>query len=360
MKRLNLDFGKRSYDIVIENSFDALAQEMSMVCRGRVLLVTDTNVAPVFADEVSAALEEADVDVCGVYSFKAGEKSKNIDTLQDIYNACVKYGLDRNASIAALGGGVCGDMAGLAAATYMRGIGFVQIPTTLLAQTDSSVGGKVGIDFAGIKNIVGAFKQPRLVYINTKTLKTLPQREFSAGMAEIIKYGIIRDSKFFDFLDKNSEKIKALDENMLEDMIYRCCEIKADVVMNDETERGVRAILNFGHTIGHGVESAKEFELLHGECVAIGMSGALEISRMRGYMDADSIEACNALIKKYNLSTSVSGADESDIIGCMKNDKKKLDGRLRFVLAQKIGSVEIFDDVGDDEISNAVSCIVKP
>lgn len=358
MKRLTLDFGKRSYDIVIENSFDNLADEMEKVCRGKILLVTDTNVEPVYADEVRALAAQAGLDVCGCVTFEAGEKSKNIDTIQKIYRTCIEYGLDRNGTIAALGGGVTGDMAGFAAATYMRGINFVQIPTTLLAQTDSSVGGKVGIDFADIKNVVGAFKQPALVYINTATLKTLPEREFSAGMAEVIKYGIIRDRSFLDFLREKSALIKAIDEETVGEMIYRCCEIKADVVMNDETEKGLRAILNFGHTIGHGIESAKNFELLHGECVAIGMAGALEISRARGYVSENDVRACLELINNYGLNVSVGKINAADVIGYMKNDKKKLDNKLRFVLARKIGSVDIFDDISEDEMKLAVECVI--
>ncbi len=358
MKRLTLTFEKKSYDIVISDSFDLLKEELYKVCKGKVLLVTDTNVLALYKEEVQEIITKAGIELAGCVSFDAGEKSKNIDTLQKIYEACIEHELDRNSTIIALGGGVVGDMSGFAAATYMRGINFVQVPTTLLAQTDSSVGGKVGIDFCGAKNIVGNFKQPSLVYINTSTLKTLPNREFSAGMAEVIKYGYIKDSEFLSFLEKEHESICALDSVMVEKLIYNCCKIKADVVMQDEEEKSIRAILNFGHTIGHGVESAKNFELIHGECVALGMIAAIIISVKREWIDASEIERIKDILKKYSLMTKVMGVNTDEIIGYMKKDKKKLNSKLRFVLLQDIGKAIITDDVSDEEIMISINAVM--
>lgn len=361
MKRLHLDFDKRSYDIVISGSFAEFPGEFLAVSGGKVLIVTDTNVAPLYLDEIkdnlcSAGVRPEDIADIAVVS---GEMSKNIEVLQTIYDACIRHGMDRKSTVVALGGGVVGDMAGYAAATYMRGIKFVQVPTTLLAQTDSSVGGKVGIDYSGVKNIVGAFKQPSLVYINTSTLGTLPRREFSAGMAEVIKYGFIWDSSFLDYLKTNMEKINNLDTDCLERVIYKCCSIKAEVVQQDETESGLRAILNFGHTIGHGIESAKGFELLHGECVALGMIGALEIARSRGYVTNSDIQLCSALLKGYDMPCKTGGVPLETVLGYMKNDKKKENGTLRFVLTRPVGECAVYDDVSAEEMAQAVKAVLE-
>lgn len=359
MEKLRVELGNRSYDIVIDGSFDCLAQELMKVCTGKVLVVSDTNVAPLYIKEVAAQIEKAGLVYAGEMIFEAGEKSKNIGVLQDIYKACIKASLSRGDTVLALGGGVVGDIAGFSSSSYMRGINFVQVPTTLLAQTDSSVGGKVGIDFDDVKNIVGAFKQPKLVYINTSTLKTLPKREFSAGMAEVIKYGIIRDAAFLDFLEDNADAIKSLRADLTEKMIYNCCKVKADVVANDETENGLRAILNFGHTLGHGVESAKGFELLHGECVAIGMVGALRISRMRGYITDAEEQRCFDIIEKYDLAKAAKLLEADVVLRYMKNDKKKVGSTLRFVLAKSIGDASVYSDVDENEIKQALALILE-
>lgn len=359
MKKLRVELGERSYSIAIDNSFAMLSGELAKACRGKVLIVSDTNVAPIYKAELEKEIEKAGLICAGEAIIEAGEKSKNIDTLQNIYHACIKATLSRGDTIIALGGGVVGDIAGFAAASYMRGIGFVQIPTTLLAQTDSSVGGKVGIDFAEAKNIVGAFKQPKLVFVNTSTLKTLPQREVSAGMAEVIKYGIIRDAAFLDYLEQNAECIKRLETTAIETVIYNCCAIKADVVARDETESGLRAILNFGHTIGHGIESAKCFELLHGECVAIGMIGALRISKIRGYISDDDENRCCAIIKTYGLDDTASGLSGEDVLKYMKNDKKKIGDTLQYVLIEKIGCAKVYRDISDAETAEAIARTIE-
>ena len=361
MQKLHLDFDKRSYDIVISDSFAEFPREFASVNGGKVLIVTDTKVAPLYLDEIRRLLYCAGIarENTADIVIEAGEQSKNISVLQTIYDACIQHGMDRKSTIIALGGGVIGDMAGFAAATYMRGVRFVQVPTTLLAQTDSSVGGKVGIDYNGVKNIVGAFLQPALVYINTNTLKTLLKREFSAGMAEVIKYGVIKNAAFLQYLEDNKDKACALDPETMQTIIYNCCAVKASVVQQDETETGMRAILNFGHTVGHGIESAKGFELLHGECVALGMVGALKIALERGYVSEQDAEQCTALLQGYGLPVKTGGVDVKTVLSYMKNDKKKENGQLKFILPRRMGAAEIYTDVTHAEIVRAVEAVLE-
>lgn len=357
MQKLKVELGSRSYSICIDESFDKLEEciEKSFT---KALIVTDSNVERLFAEEVKEKLAHKFSDV-GICVFEAGEKSKNIETMQIIYDACLEHGLDRKSCIIALGGGVTGDMAGFAAATFMRGIGFIQIPTTLLAQTDSSVGGKVGIDYSSTKNIIGAFKQPDLVYICTKTLKALPKREFEAGMAEVIKYSAIYDIDFLTYLEEYTDEIKSLSHEQISQMIFKCCAIKADVVAKDETEQSLRMILNFGHTIGHGIESAKGFELLHGECVSLGMICAFEIGKNRNLITDAYVDRMINAMKSYNLLQTASGITADEIIGYMKKDKKKVGSKLNFVLPAGEGKVEIASDITDSEVKMAISKILK-
>lgn len=356
MKRLNLDFGKRGYEIYIDKNFEKLSE---CLCENytALLVVADSNTAPLYAKEVCAILKTK-AERVGLCVFDAGEKNKNYKTIHKIYDACIENGLDRKSAIVALGGGVCGDMAGFAAATFMRGIGFIQIPTTLLAQTDSSVGGKVGIDYGGIKNIVGAFKQPNLVYINTATLNTLNNREFSAGMGEVIKYGVIWDADFLTWLDKNCDSVKKRDSATLEEMIFRCCRAKADVVVRDETENSLRMILNFGHTIGHGIESAMDFSYLHGECVALGMICAMHIALERKMIDQSFFNELSELEKKYGLFLKADIKNEDEVLRYIKNDKKKTGDKINFVLPVSRGSVKIFTDVSAEQMKNAIKKII--
>lgn len=357
MQKLKVDLGKRSYNICIEDSFSHLAECIEKNFT-KAIIVTDSNVEKLYLNEVKTILESK-ISRVGVCVFEAGEKSKNIDTLQSIYNACLEYGLDRKSCIVALGGGVTGDIAGFAAASFMRGISFVQIPTTLLAQTDSSVGGKVGIDYSNTKNIIGAFKQPDLVYICTKTLNSLPVREFEAGMGEVIKYSAIYDIDFLAYLEENAEEIKKLSHRHISQMIYRCCEIKADVVSKDETEQNLRMILNFGHTVGHGIESAKGFELLHGECVALGMICAFEIAKMRNTISSEYAQRMTDAMKKYNLICEATDICEDEVLDYMKKDKKKVASKLNFILPTGEGKVSIVNDVTDEEIKTVIKKIMR-
>lgn len=359
MEKLFVDLGKNSYDILFSDSFSGLILALSDIkAPQKLLIVTDTNVEKLYADEVKTILTQNGYDTA-VYAFEAGEEHKNMDSILGICGACIEHGLDRKSMIIALGGGVVGDMAGFAAAIYMRGIDFVQIPTTLLSQSDSSVGGKTGIDFASGKNILGAFHQPRLVYINVSTLKTLPDEQFVSGMGEVIKHGIIRDKEFFAYLKDNFEKIKALDSETLIKMDKSNCAIKADVVMQDEKEMGLRAILNFGHTIGHAVESAYDFKKTHGECVGIGMIAASYIAAERGLISDKELAEIEAMLTMYGFETRVKLPDNDTVFEIMQKDKKKISGKLKFVLPVRIGEVTQTTDVTRDEIYSALEYLKR-
>lgn len=357
MENLRVELGENSYDILFRSYFNDLAESVRAVTNtDKILIVTDSNVAKLYGDEVAAKLSEGGFDV-STHIFEAGEENKGMDAILGICRACIENGLDRKSMIAALGGGVTGDMAGFAAAIYMRGIDFVQIPTTLLSQSDSSVGGKTGVDFAQSKNILGAFHQPKLVYMNVNTLKTLPEREFVSGMGEVIKHGIIRNSAFFDYIEKNSEKIKMLDTEVLLGMARENCAVKADVVSNDEKENGLRAILNFGHTIGHAVESAFDFKLTHGACVGLGMCAASRIAVKRGIFGADKLERIEKVLLSYGFDIKADIRSNDEVYDYMQHDKKKSAGRLKFILPTDIGIVVQVTDVSKDEIYDALDYI---
>ena len=358
MKTLNIKTKSAAYDIVICDSFSLLAEKFSQINKGSVYIVTDTNVSPLYSESVKRSIEASGAKVLGKSVIEAGEQSKGIDSYTMLLGDFLNAGLDRKSTVVALGGGVVGDLAGFAASSYMRGVNYVQIPTTLLSQTDSSVGGKTGIDFEGVKNIVGAFYQPRLVYINTSALKTLPIREFRAGMAEIVKYGFIMDSKFLSFLYENAYRIKALDAALTEEMIYHACECKAKVVSEDEREAGIRGILNFGHTVGHAVESIKNFKLLHGECVALGMKCALRIAYNRGNINLEEMKFASELFEKYGFICSTDIEDRDRVMELIYKDKKAENGIVRFVLTERIGRAQILSDVSDREIRDSLKYII--
>lgn len=352
--RVNLD--EKSYNITFHDSFSQLAGVMEEInAPKKLLVVTDSNVAELYLPEVMEILSK-EYDVSS-FVFSAGEENKNMNTITDICKACMEHKMDRRSMIVALGGGVVGDMAGFAAAIYMRGISFVQVPTTLLSQSDSSVGGKTGIDFCGAKNILGAFLQPKHVYINVSAVKTLPQREIISGLGEVIKHGIIRDKGFYDFLRANVTKIKQLEYSVMESMCKQNCKIKAGVVEQDERENGVRAHLNFGHTIGHAIESASDFRLTHGACVALGMIGAFHIAVGRGYISEKALAGLVELLTQFGFETKTRVDSIQRILEIMRSDKKSQFGTVRFVLPLAVGRVDIFDDVSDDETISAIDYI---
>jgi 3-dehydroquinate synthase len=350
IKQIQVALGDRSYDIIIkagilQNAHDVL----NSFCSNRsTLIVTDSNVDPLYSDKIENLNYSK-------FIFPAGEKHKTIDTVTGICRKAVAAGLDRKSLILALGGGVCGDMAGFAAAVYMRGIDFIQIPTTLLAMVDSSVGGKTGVDLPEGKNLVGAFWQPQLVLVDPETLKTLPMEEVRNGLAEVVKYGMIYDWKFFQLLENNIEALQNLDMDFYTEMIKRCCEIKAEVVAQDEREGGLRAILNYGHTFGHAVELLSNFDIAHGAAVSIGMAVAVELGVMTGRISKDYAERQNALLKKLGLPTRIpSGFDPEKIYGAMLHDKKTLGSKVKLILPVDNGAVSIVDDIDSTLIIQAI------
>ena len=357
METLRVNLKENAYNISFHSDFSLLADVMKSInAPKKLLVVTDTNVEEIYLSEVVGILKNDGYDV-NSFAFPAGEENKNISTISDICKACLENKLDRKSMIVALGGGVVGDMAGFAAAIYMRGIDFVQVPTTLLSQSDSSVGGKTGIDFCGSKNILGAFLQPKHVYINVSAVKTLPEREIISGLGEVIKHGIIRDKDFYEFLKENTKEIKNLNDKFLMTMCKTNCAIKASVVEADEKEKGERAHLNFGHTIGHAVESASDFKLTHGECVALGMIGAFYIAVKRGYISSAELDTFTTLLTDYGFKIKTEISDIERILDIMRTDKKSDSGIIKFVLPTEIGKVTIFNDVTDDEIISAIKFI---
>lgn len=350
----------KEYPIYFSEGFEGLLQacEETQLSKSKAFIITDSNVGKIYLEEVETQLKKYFAEVESIV-FEAGERNKNIYTISELYSGLLEKRAERKSVVFALGGGVCGDMAGFAAATYLRGIKFVQIPTSLLAQVDSSVGGKVGIDFKHSKNMIGAFYQPEYVYVNINTLKTLPEREFRAGIAEVIKYGPIYSPAFYDYVWENKESIKALEPKYLQEIIKKSCEIKADVVSKDEKESGLREILNFGHTIGHAVESVMDFKLLHGECVAVGMSAAMEISSKRGYISKFEAELFRELLKFFGLELTVEGTDVERVYKQMFLDKKVKNNKISFVLIKKFGETLRTDDVSEEEIKEAVNYILR-
>jgi 3-dehydroquinate synthase len=339
MLKMNVSLAERTYPIYISTDFAGLGKAcLNAKLSGKLVIVTDTNVNSYYGDECDGQLSQAGYEVSR-YIIEAGEKSKNLDNVREIYRFLSNLKLDRQSTLLALGGGVVGDITGFAAATYLRGINFVQIPTSLLAQADSSIGGKTGVDFEGNKNIIGAFHQPRFVHINVNTLRTLPVKELRSGLAEVIKHGLIIDGDFYEYVDYNISKIFGFDENVLQYMTKMNCSIKGSVVEQDEKENGLRAILNFGHTMGHAVESVSEFTLLHGECVSIGIVGACKMAQKLEMMDEKKVNQVIGTLAKVGLPVKLSGFDVDKVYETMFHDKKTKGGKLTFILPKAIGEV---------------------
>lgn len=352
--------GHPAYDILLEPDFQKLTRvvrELGMEGR-RFMILTDSNVAKHYLNIVSRQLLPIAKSVHS-YTFPAGEKSKTLDTVGLCYEQLIQAGLDRNDVLVALGGGVVGDLTGFVAATYLRGIRFIQIPTSLLAMVDSSVGGKTGVDFHAYKNMVGAFYQPKLVYMNISTLLTLPEAEYYSGMGEIIKYGLIKDAFLYEWIKLNTLRVCTRKYEFIRDMISRCCEIKKEIVEKDPKESGDRALLNFGHTIGHAVEKLKNFSLLHGECVCIGMAAASYLSMKRGNITEEDYLDILATIQRFRQPISTDGISAEDIYEVTKLDKKMDADHMKFILLTKIGSSVIDTTVTKDEMLEAIQTILK-
>lgn len=352
--------GKAIYDIVIENSFNKLAESFEKlgISNRKLCIVTDSCVGPLYSSEVAAELKKTGNDIY-VYTFEAGEANKNIDTVCDVYEFLIKNKFDRKDMLVALGGGVVGDLTGFTAASYLRGVDFIQIPTSLLAQVDSSIGGKTGVDFRSYKNMVGAFHQPKLVYMNTATLRTLDERQFNSGFGEILKHGLIKDYSYFEWLGKNRSMINERDDDALCTMISRSCNIKREVVELDPTEKGDRALLNFGHTLGHAVEKLMNFSLYHGECVVLGMIAALDISVKRGNLSPQQYNDIINVFREYKFPLTVSGITADEIVRVSKNDKKMDAGRVKFILLKELGNAYIDMNVTDEDMREALGSIIE-
>ena len=343
MRIVQVPLGHRSYAIKVGGGLLArLGAECAQLKLGqRCAVITDSNVGKKFAKAALKSLSASGFRPV-LITVPAGEKSKCLALVEKCFDQLTKHRLERKSFIVALGGGVVGDLAGFVAATYLRGIPFVQVPTTLLAQVDSSVGGKTGVNLKAGKNLVGAFYQPQLVLCDLDTLKTLPKREYISGLAEIIKYGIIFDSKLFAQLENKLPKILKRDDKTLSQIIVRCCEIKAEVVGQDETESGLRAILNFGHTVGHAIENSSGYgKFLHGEAIAIGQVAAAKLSQKILGLPAGDVARIERLLLQAGLPVKVklNPASRKKLFTAMKLDKKVSDSEIKFVLAEKIGKV---------------------
>ena len=350
---------KPCYDILITDTFDELAGKVSELgFDGRkIAVITDTNVEKLYADEIKELLSKNASKVI-IYAIPAGEANKNLTEIEKIYEVLIQDHFDRHDLLVALGGGVVGDMTGFAAATYLRGIDFIQVPTTLLAQTDSSIGGKTGVDFNGYKNMVGAFYMPRLVYMNIRTLNSLDGRQFASGFAEVMKHGLIKDQKFYEWLLDNIYEINDKEPEVLMEMVTRSCGVKRAVVEKDPTEKADRVLLNFGHTLGHGIEKAKNFELLHGECVALGCIAAAFISWKKEMISMEEYYEIRDMFVPFNLPISVEELDPDRVIEFARSDKKVDSDKIRFILLKSIGKAVVSMDVSEDEMKAAFKEII--
>lgn len=354
---VRVELAERSYDIEIgSGNLDRIGQ---LVTAGEevshAVVITDENVEKPHATAVGESLagESVSVDLMVV---EPGEPTKSIEAATELWNTLLELGADRATMIVAAGGGVVGDLAGFIAATYTRGVRFFQVPTSLLAQVDSSVGGKVGINLPGAKNMVGAFLQPAGVLIDTSTLDTLDRRQYLAGLGEVVKYGVILDASLFEFLEANVEALLARDHDVLTQVIARCCQLKADIVQEDERETtGLRAVLNYGHTFGHALEALSGYgELLHGEAVSIGMLCASRLAERLGRIDAKSTARQHALLSALELPTKLPPLDPEGIMETMMHDKKVEHGQLRFILPDRMGHVELVGDVKPEDVRAAL------
>ena len=356
MQSLTVQLAERSYPIHIGRGLLDIPQLLvEALQRKKAVIVTNTTVAPLYLDRVLSGLQRAGVQVVSV-ALPDGERYKDWQTLNQIFDVLLESRCERSTTLIALGGGVIGDMGGFAASCYQRGMPFIQIPTTLLSQVDSSVGGKTAINHPLGKNMIGAFYQPRLVIADTDTLNTLPDRELSAGLAEVIKYGLIRDLPFLEWLELNLERLLAREPEALAYAIHRSCANKAEVVAADEREAGERALLNLGHTFGHAIETGMGYgEWLHGEAVAAGTMMAAELSASRGWLNAADVARIESILRRARLPVVGAGMAVERYIDLMGHDKKVEDGRLRLVLLAAVGKAVLSDQASDAQIMSAIA-----
>jgi 3-dehydroquinate synthase len=347
--KVHVGLGERSYEIKIEAGFiDKLSSIPEFNKYKKIIALTDSNVYRIYQKQIDAA------SFLKVIQLPPGEETKSFAFLQQVWDHMVELKLDRKSLLVLIGGGVIGDLGGFAAATYMRGIDFVQIPTTLLSQVDSSVGGKTGINHPHGKNLLGAFYQPKAVYIDPNVLKTLPVNEFKSGLGEVVKFGVIRDESFFEYLRENASDILALKNEALIKIIAKCCSIKAEVVGADEKENGVRAILNYGHSAAHGLENVCQYKgVLHGQAVAFGMDVEMCIAAHRGLVLEKDFARQRALLDALQLGFYVPPFEMEKYLSAITMDKKNTNDRLSFVLPTRIGEVLLYDNINFEEISES-------
>jgi 3-dehydroquinate synthase len=355
MRKVNVDLGADSYEIRVGS---CLLERAGLWMKqagygGRAVIITDANVRGLYAEPLERGLKQAGFDVT-VLAVPAGESQKTLDNANRMYRQLARIYAERTTPVFALGGGVVGDLAGFVAATYLRGLPLVQVPTSLLAQVDSSVGGKTAVDLGEMKNMVGSFYQPRLVIADTDTLGTLPKAELVNGLAEVIKHAAIRSRPFFDFLEKNLPLVLQLDEKIVQAMVVDNVRIKAEVVGRDEKETGLREILNFGHTVGHAVEAVTGFSLRHGESVAIGMVAAAKLSSRLGFLAEEEAARLEDLIGQAGLPVRLPDINKLAVVEAMRHDKKVRRDRVRFVLLRSLGHAFVGDGVDPDVVEEVL------
>ena len=346
MKTIDVRLGQNSYSIHIGSGIlSQTGQRLNELgYSGKAVVITNPVVMKLYGNVVKLSLIEAGYKTT-ILEVPDGEESKSLESAGKLYQQLAESGAERSTCILALGGGVIGDLAGFVAATYMRGVPLVQLPTTLLAQCDSSIGGKTAVNHGQLKNEIGAFYQQKITVSDITTLKTLQQEELTSGLAEVIKYALIKDELFFVYLEKNLDLIKALDDNVLETIVAKSAQIKAEIVESDERDMGLRNILNFGHTIGHAVESSTNFQVAHGQAVAIGMVAAAMIASELNILDSGNVTRLKKLLEKAGLTTKLPPVEVKKVIQTMRYDKKVQNGKIRFVLPRNIGQVFITGDV---------------
>ncbi len=354
--------GRPCYKITLNDAFDMLGSDISD-CTGdvrtrKICIVSDSNVAKIYADKIVEILSPICRSVF-LFEFAAGEQSKNLDVVQELYEYLIINHFDRHDFLLALGGGVVGDLAGFGAATFLRGIDFIQVPTSLLAQADSSIGGKTGVDFRQYKNMVGAFHQPRLVYMAACVFSTLPDAQFANGMAEEIKHGLIRDRAFYEWIRDDRQRIQKKDPEALLHLLEAGCNVKREVVENDPKEKGERALLNFGHTVGHAIEKLSGFKLAHGECVSLGMVAAARLSVSRGLIAQEDLDDIKRTLEAYRLPITIGGLTPEKVLAATKSDKKMSAGKIRFILLRHIGEAYADLSVNDGEMMDAIAYVLE-
>lgn len=345
---------KPIYDIGFYSDFSHLSSLCKPLQLGKrkVCIVSDSHVAPHYLESVCSVLQDECAYITS-FVFEAGEEQKNLDTVRELYEHLILEHFERQDMLVALGGGVVGDLTGYTAATYLRGIDFIQIPTSLLAQVDSSIGGKTGVDFDSYKNMVGAFHQPKLVYINTSTLLTLSNRQYLSGMGEVVKYGIIKDASFYQWILKHKEQILLREMETVREMIYRSCDNKRMVVEVDPKEKGERALLNFGHTLGHAIEKLSKFQFLHGECIGVGSILAARIAQNKGLITQEERDSIEHIFSCFSVP-AITDYDVNEVIATVHSDKKMASGQIKFILLEGIGNAFISKDVSDNDMKKVL------